>query len=121
LQIPRGLLIALFILPLRKVFFEEKLGLLKLGLIIFGFSVISTIGAVCSSYEGYIYLKLPLDTHLMGYFECILYISLFIGILFAVQKFAHKKITTILPIVLMVLIILMGIMGYLSAMGVLEV
>ncbi|MCL2722133.1 MAG: hypothetical protein FWD47_12460 [Treponema sp.] len=117
LQIPRGILIALFILPLRKVFFEEKLGLLKLGLIVFGFSVISTIGAVCSSYEGYIYLKLPLEIHLMGYFECVLYISLFIGILFIAQKFAHKKIVTILPIILIILLILMGLTGFLAATG----
>ena len=121
LQIPRGILIAFFILPLRKVFFEEKSGLLKLGLIVFGFSVISTIGAVCSSYEGFIYLKLPLEIHFMGYFECILYISLFIGILFAAQKFAHKIILIVLPIVLMVLIVLMGITGYLAAIGVLQV
>jgi len=121
LQIPRGILIALFILPLRKVFFEEKLGLLKLGLIIFGFSVISTIGAVCSSYEGFIYLMLPLEIHLIGYFECILYISLFIGILFLAQKFAHKKIAVILPVILIILLILMGIMGYLAAIGVLSV
>jgi len=114
LQIPRGILIALFILPLRKVFFEEKLGLLKLGLIVFGFSVISTIGAVCSSYEGFIYLKLPLEIHLMGYFECILYISLFIGILFIAQKFAHKKVVTVLAIVLTVLIALMGIINLLQ-------
>ncbi|MCL2765904.1 MAG: hypothetical protein FWD40_11610 [Treponema sp.] len=117
LQIPRGILIALFILPLRKVFFEEKWGLLKLSLIVFGFSVISTFGAVCSSYEGYIYLKLPLEIHLMGYFECFLYISLFIGILFAAQKFAHKKIVTILPAVLIALIILMVIMGNLAALN----
>jgi len=121
LQIPRGILIALFILPMRKVFFEEKWGLLKLGLIVFGFSVISTIGAVCSSYEGYIYLKLPLEIHLMGYFECLLYISLFIGILFITQKFAHKKIVTILPIIFIVLLILMGIAGYLEAIGILTV
>jgi len=55
LQIPRGILIALFILPLRKVFFEEKYGLWKLWLIVFGFAVISTIGAPWASYESYIY------------------------------------------------------------------
>jgi hypothetical protein len=37
LQILRGLIVALVIFPLRKTFFEEKKGLLKLALIIFGF------------------------------------------------------------------------------------
>jgi hypothetical protein len=120
LQIPRGILIALFILPLRKTFFEEKYGLLKLGLIVFGFSAISTIGAVWASYEGYIYLKLPLEIHLLGYPEILLYISLFIGILHISQKFAYKKIISILPIILMVLLIFMGIMGLLDALGYLQ-
>ncbi|MCL2593039.1 MAG: hypothetical protein FWD82_06710 [Defluviitaleaceae bacterium] len=117
LQIPRGILIALFILPLRKAFFEDKYGLLKLGLIVFGFSAISTIGAVWASYEGYIYLKLPLEIHLMGYPEILLYISLFIGILFVSQKFAHKKIITILSIIFMVIICFSGIMSYMLAKG----
>ena len=117
LQIPRGILIALFILPLRKVFFEEKYGLLKLGLIVFGFSAISTIGAVWASYEGYIFLKLPLEIHLKGYPEILLYISLFIGILYVSQKFAHKRFITILSIILMALIGFSGIMAYMAAKG----
>lgn len=38
LQIFRGILLALVLLPLRKVFFEEKNGLMKLGVIILGLS-----------------------------------------------------------------------------------
>ena len=44
LQIFRGILLALVLLPLRKVFFEEKNGLMKLGVIILGLSLLSTLG-----------------------------------------------------------------------------
>jgi hypothetical protein len=57
LQIFRGILIALIISPLRKVFFEEKHGLIKLGVIILGFSQLSTIGPTMGSFEGYIYIQ----------------------------------------------------------------
>jgi hypothetical protein len=121
LQIPRGVLIALFILPLRKAFFEEKHGLLKLGLIVFGFAAISTIGAVWASFEGFIYLKMPLQMHLMGYPEIVAYISLFIGILYIAQKYAHKRFVKILPIIIMSLIVLMSTMNILGMMGIIEV
>ena len=55
LQIFRGILLALVLLPLRKVFFEEKNGLMKLGVIILGLSLLSTIGPTMGSFEGYIY------------------------------------------------------------------
>ena len=45
LQIFRGLLIALILLPLQKTFFEEKHGLLKLGLVMIGFSLLFTFAA----------------------------------------------------------------------------
>ena len=57
LQIFRGILLALVLLPLRKVFFEEKNGLMKLGVIILGLSLLSTIGPTMGSFEGYIYTK----------------------------------------------------------------
>ena len=37
LQLFRGIIVALVIYPLRKAFFEEKYGYLKLGLIVLGF------------------------------------------------------------------------------------
>jgi len=120
LQIFRGILIALILLPLRKVFFEEKHGLIKLAIIIFGLSLLSTIGPTWSSFEGYIYTKVPYKYQILGYPEPIIYVLLFIGILAVSKKYEHKKIMTIvLPIVLMVLISLMSIMGFLSAKGLL--
>jgi hypothetical protein len=121
LQIFRGIIIALVILPLRKVFFEEKYGLLKLGLIIIGFSLLSTIGPALGSFEGFIFTKVPYMYQIWGYPEVIIYILLFIGILKVSIKYGHKKIITISSIIIMLLIILMSIMGFMAAKGYLNV
>jgi hypothetical protein len=115
LQIFRGIIIALIILPLRKVFFEENYGLIKLGVIILGFSSLSTIGPTMGSFEGYIYTKIPVMYQILGYPEAIIYILLFIGLLSFSKKYGHKKIVTIMSIIIMILLSLMGIMGYLMA------
>jgi hypothetical protein len=117
LQIFRGLIVALILLPLRKTFFEEKFGLLKLALIVFGFSVISTYGAVISSFDGLIYLKVPFNYHIRGIPEGLIWLSLFIGILFISIKYSHKKIVTILSIIFVALIAFMSIMGYFNALS----
>ena len=115
LQIFRGILLALILLPLRKIFFEEKNGLFKLSLIIIGLSLLSTIGPTMGSFDGYIYTKVPYLYQILGYPEAIIYVFLFIGILSISIKYVHKKIITILSIVIMILICLMSIMGYVMA------
>ena len=121
LQIFRGIIVALILLPLRKPFFEEKYGLLKLALIVFGFSIVSTYGAVITSFEGLIYLKVPLIYHVRGIPEGLIWLSLFIGILYISIKYSHKKIVTILSIIIVVLIAFMTLMGYFGALGYLDV
>jgi hypothetical protein len=115
LQIFRGILMGLILLPLRKVFFEEKYGLIKLGIIIIGLSLLSTIGPTIGSFEGYIYTKIPYMYQILGYPEAIMYVLLFIGILRVSKKYEHKKTTTILSIIIMLLISLMSIMGFIMA------
>jgi len=115
LQIFRGIMLAAILLPLRKSFFEEKNGLIKLSIIIFGLSLLSTIGPTIGSFDGYIYTKIPYVYHILGYPEAILYVVLFTGILAISKKYEHKKIITVLPILFVVLICLMGIMGYAMA------
>jgi len=117
LQIFRGIIVALILLPLRKTFFEEKYGLLKLALIIFGFSIVSTYGAVITSFEGLIYLKVPFIYHIRGIPEGLIWLSLFIGILFISIKYSHKKIVTVLSIIIVALIAIITILGYFGAMG----
>lgn len=102
-------MIALFILPLRKAFFEKDKGLLKSGLIVIGFAVISTIGVSWVSYESYIYTRIPLEIQWKDYPESILYIA---------KKFAHKKIVTIASIILMAFISFLSIAGYIAALNV---
>ena len=121
MQIFRGLIVALIILPLRKTFFEEKFGLLKLALIVFGFSIVSTYAAAITSFDGLIYLKVPLIYHIRGIPEGLIWLSLFIGILYISIKYSHKKVVTILSIIIVTLIALMSIMGYFGAMGYLNV
>ena len=117
LQIFRGILIALILLPLRKVFFEEKHGLLKLGLVMIGFSMLLTFAAAPSSFEGFIYTQIPFQYQIIGYPEAIVYFSLFILLLHISQKYGHKKIVNISAIIFVLLICLMSIMGFLGAKG----
>jgi len=77
---------------------------------------ISTIGPGIGSFEGYIFTNVAISDHLKAYIETFLYVSLFIGILFLAQKFAHKKIVTIASIVLVLLIGFIGVSGYLNAL-----
>lgn len=116
LQIIRGLIMALVLLPLQKVFTEEKHGFLKLWLLLLGFSVFSTFAAAMGSIEGFIYTNVPIIEQIMGYPEAFVWSTLFIGILWAFYKF-EKKTINILAIVVFVLVVFMSIMGYLEALG----
>ena len=117
LQIFRGIILALLLLPLRKTFFEEKYGLLKLGVIIIGLSLLSTIGPTMGSYDGYIYTKIPYMYQILGYPEAVIYVLLFIAILYGANKYGHKKTVTVLSIVITLLIGYVSVMGFLSAKG----
>jgi hypothetical protein len=112
LQIFRGIILALIFLPLRKTFFDEKYGFLKLGLLIFGLSVVSTYAGGMGSFDGFIYNKLPIKHQVNGYPEAIIWILLFIGILAVSKKYEHKKIITVLSIIFTGLICLSSIMGF---------
>jgi hypothetical protein len=121
LQIFRGILIALILLPLRKVFFEEKHGLIKLGLVMIGFSLLLTFAAAPGSFEGFVYTKIPVLYQIIGYPEAVVYISLFMLLLFVSKIYGHKKIVNILAIIFLLLIIFMSIMGFLRNSGVINV
>ena len=114
LQIFRAIILALVLLPLRKTFFEEKNGLLKLGLIIIGLSLLSTIGPTMGSFDGYIYTKVPFMYQILGYPEAIIYVLLFIGILRVSIKHTDRVIT-IFSIAIMAVLSLMCILGYVMA------
>ena len=117
LQMLRGMLIALFILPLRKAFFEENHGLIKLGIITVGFFYVCTFGPGIGSFDGYIFTTLPVFIHLVGLPEMILYVLSFVGILHISHKYAHKKAMTIIPIILITLIGYISISGFMTALN----
>ncbi|MDR2963765.1 MAG: hypothetical protein LBU90_09075 [Bacteroidales bacterium] len=114
LQLFRGILIALVLLPLRKTFFEEKYGLLQLGLLILGLSLFSTIGPTSGSFDGFIYTKIPVPVQILGYPEAIFYVALFVVILHITQKYAHKKIILPLSIVCVALICTLCIFAFIT-------
>ncbi len=120
LQIFRGVIIALVLYPFKKVFFEESHGTAKLALLIFGLSYLSTIGPTPGSFEGYVYTKLPVQYHLLGIPETVIYTGLF-SIMVVQWNKNQKKLYTVLSIIMVLLIIIMSTMGFLKAQGILKV
>ncbi|MDL2262470.1 hypothetical protein LJC11_03090 [Bacteroidales bacterium OttesenSCG-928-I21] len=114
-QIIRGVIMALVLLPIRKVFIEEKYGFWKFGFLIFGLSVLSTFAATQSSIDGFVYTKLSLMEHLIGYPVAFLWIFLFSCILWLFYKY-EKKTINIIAIVLVTLIIVISFVGYITAL-----
>jgi hypothetical protein len=120
LQLLRGVLIALILLPFRKTLFEEKWGGLKLALLIFGLSFLSTIGPTPGSFEGFIYTKLGIGYQLLGYPEALIYVAVFSSA--SVAWYRHpKKVFNVISAVVIALILLMSYMGYLQSTGKLQV
>ncbi len=66
LQIIRGVLFGLILLPFREFFKAEKFGWLWLWLIYIGIGILGTPAAAPASMEGLIYTKIPLWFHLIG-------------------------------------------------------
>lgn len=112
LQLLRGMLMALVLYPIRSVIFSKN-GWWKLGLLIFGLSQLCTIGPTPGSFDGMIYTILPLQYHLLGLPEAIVYILLFIGIMAFSYK-TNKRYVNIVAALILLLIIFMGVMGYLT-------
>lgn len=118
-QIIRGLIMAMVLLPLRKIFIDGNYGFFKLWLLILGLSVFSTFSAAMGSLDGFIYTNVPIIEQIMGYPEALLWVTLFVGILKAFYKFESRAIN-IIAIVFFALIIFMSIMGYLEGLGILD-
>ena len=117
LQLFRGALYALVLLPLRRQLFEEKYGLAKFGLLLFGLTYLLTFAAAPGSFEGFIFTTIPLRYQLMGIPEMLLWIALFLVALHVQIKYGHKKIVTILSIFFVALIVLMSVAGFASLSG----
>lgn len=114
LQVLRGIIIAGVLYPFRGVIFSAK-GWLKLWLLVFGLSYISTIGALDGSFECLIYSTLSLKEHLLGLPETLLYTFLFSILVYAGNKKAGR-IWDILAGCLVGLILLFSVCGVLQAL-----
>ena len=101
------------LMPVRG-FLYGKNGFLKLAWLVLGLSFISTIGPTPGSFDGYIYTILPVQYHLGGIPEAVLYTALFAGILAFWHKSGKRYVTT-LSIVLVAVIVLFSVMGFLGA------
>lgn len=119
LQIIRGLIMGIVLLPFRKEFTAENYGFLKLWLLILGLSVFSTFAAAMGSLDGFIYTNVPILEQILGYPEALLWATLFVGILWAFYTY-EKKAINVTANVLFVLIIFMSIMGYLEALKLID-
>ena len=116
LQSIRGGIMALVLLPVRKMFTGEKYGFLKLGILIFALSVLSTFAAAQGSIDGFIYSKLSLMEHLIGYPVAFLWIFIFNAILWLFYKY-EKKTLNMIAVVLFVLINLISVAAYITALS----
>lgn len=118
LQPIRGLLIGLVLLPFKNVILSDK-GWLKLAGLILGLSYLSTIGPTVGSFDGYIYTKIPLQYHLLGIPETLLYVLLFSLLSFSWYAKPHKALNLI-AIFCVGFILTMSIFGYLASIGLLQ-
>lgn len=114
LQVFRGILLALVLLPIRNLIFG-KYGYLKLMWLILGLCSLSTIGPTPGSFDGFIYTLLPVKYHLAGIPETLLYILLFTGIIALWYK-SGKKYLTMVFLILSVLILVLSIRGTVYAL-----
>jgi len=115
LNVLRGIILGFILLSVRTMILGDK-GFLKLAILTLGLSVISTIGPTPGSFDGYIYTKLPIEYHLLGIPETLIYIALFSGIPYLWYK-TEKKYFNIIAIVLVAIILLMSFAGFLQAKG----
>ncbi len=65
-QLARGLVFGLALLPFRGVFAEGRTGWLRLWILFLGIGIVGTPAAAPSSIEGVVYTKLPVWFHLIG-------------------------------------------------------
>lgn len=119
LQIIRGLLLSLFLLPFRSIFFETKYGWIKFWLLSFGLSYLLTLSAASGSFEGIIYTNIPIKYHLIGIPEIVIYLTLFTVLMWGWYKKPYK-IFNVLSIIFVSLIGLMSLMGVLASTGIIN-
>lgn len=96
-QLIRGLITALVLLPFRTVL-ATRYGWLWLWLLLVGIGILSTSAAAPSSIEGVVYTKLPLWYHFIGLPEMLLQTLLFSFLVFLVARYPHGVLAALPPV-----------------------
>ena len=94
-QIVRGIILALVLLPIRRVI-TERLGWLWLWLLLVGIGILSTSAAAPSSIEGIVYTRIPLWYHAIGLPEMLVQTLLF-SVLVALYERYPQGLLAVLP------------------------
>ncbi|MEA1897336.1 MAG: hypothetical protein U9N53_06690, partial [Bacteroidota bacterium] len=118
LQVIRGVIVALVLLPFKDIFIN-RYGWLKLAALILGLSYFATLGPVFGSFDGYLYTKIPLQYHLLGLPETLIYTFLFAFIIYVWYKMPGK-VWNIISVAFVILIILMSFLGLLASLGIIS-
>lgn len=116
LQVFRGIILGLVLLPFRTMFAPGWTGFGRLALLTLGLSFVSTIGPTPGSFDGLIYTVLPLRYHLLGVPETLLYVGLFSGMVTFHPRRGARALA-ILVGVGVVLVVVMSVLGFLQALG----
>lgn len=118
LQIFRGIILGFVLLPIMNILIVDK-GWIKLFVLTLGLSYFLTIGPVFGSFEGYVYTTLPIQYHLLGLPEALIYTFL-LSYLLGLWYKKPAKIWNTLTSICLVLILLMSMMGALAAKGIIN-
>ena len=116
LQLFRGAILGLVLLPFRAMFAPGWRGTARLALLILGLSYVSTIGPTPGSFDGFIYTVLPVRYHLLGIPETLLYVGLFCAMVTFHPKRGARAFS-VLGGVAAALVMVMSLLGYLQATG----
>ncbi|MBN2501593.1 MAG: hypothetical protein JXB38_12500 [Anaerolineales bacterium] len=117
LQIGRGLVFALALIPFYEAIFKRKLGWLALWGLFLGFAILSPVSAAPGSIEGMIYTNLPFGYHFFGWPEVFAQTLAFCLLLYYWENHPEKKWLTWLLTICYVLIAALLIMGLLVTYG----
>lgn len=116
LQLFRGAILGLVLLPFRAMFASGWSGTARLALLILGLSYVSTIGPTPGSFDGLIYTVLPLRYHLLGVPETLIYVGLF-SVMVSFHPRRGARALSILGAVGVALVVVMSVLGCLKALG----
>ena len=118
LQVFRGLLFAIVLFPIADLILSRKRGWLILWGLFVGLATLGTVGPSPGSFEGVLYTKVPLISHLTGLPEVLSQTLLFsIGLVAWCRRPARWH--NVVAIVAVVLIVAMSVLGALAAAGLL--